>query len=76
MTDLLRPSNRFPARRFALQALAAGAAAIALPTLAAQRKDEELPPYGEREDVMRFAEDAAQRQGLDPAWTREALARA
>ncbi|HNJ83949.1 MAG TPA: lytic murein transglycosylase B [Piscinibacter sp.] len=76
MTDLLRPSNRFPARRFALQALGAGAAAIALPALAAPRKDEELPPYGEREDVMRFAEDAAQRQGLDPAWTREALARA
>ena len=32
--------------------------------------------YGTREDVMRFADEAAQRQGLDPAWTREALARA
>ena len=36
----------------------------------------DLVIYGQREDVMRFADDAAQRLGLDPAWTREALARA
>ena len=46
-----------------------------LPVLAA-RKEEELRAYGEREDVMRFAEEAAQRLGADPAWARDALARA
>ena len=36
----------------------------------------DLVIYGQREDVMRFADDAAQRLTLDPAWTRDALARA
>src|SRR5947208_11954863 len=31
-------------------------------------------PYGEREDVMRFADEVADRHGLDPAWARAALA--
>jgi membrane-bound lytic murein transglycosylase B len=32
--------------------------------------------YGAREDVMRFADEAAQRQGLEADWVRESLARA
>src|SRR5258707_5295448 len=30
--------------------------------------------YGQREDLMRFAADVSERQGLDLAWTRSALA--
>ncbi len=33
-------------------------------------------PYGTREDVMRFADEVAQRQGLDAAWTRRMLGEA
>ncbi|MFT3666874.1 lytic murein transglycosylase B [Piscinibacter sp.] len=65
-----------PARRRALHTIAAAGAAFVLPALAAPRKEEELPPYGPREDVMRFADEAAARQGLDAAWARDALARA
>jgi membrane-bound lytic murein transglycosylase B len=32
--------------------------------------------YGRREDVMRFADELAQRQGLDAAWVRATLERA
>jgi membrane-bound lytic murein transglycosylase B len=64
------------ARRFALRALGVTGLSIALPAAAAPRRDDDLQAYGEREDVMRFADEAAQRQGLDAAWTREALARA
>ena len=32
--------------------------------------------YGQREDVMRFADEVAQRQGLDASWVRAALERA
>lgn len=32
--------------------------------------------YREREDALRFADEIAQRQGLDPAWTRGAIAQA
>ena len=32
--------------------------------------------YGTREDVMRFADEAAQRQGLEADWVRESLSRA
>ncbi len=71
MTD----SPRSPARRLALHAVGAAGLCTALPVLAA-RKEEELRAYGEREDVMRFAEEAAQRLGADPAWARDALARA
>ncbi len=44
----------------------------------AARGDEarELPAYGRREDVMRFADEAAQRRQLDPAWVRAALSQA
>ncbi len=33
-------------------------------------------PYGEREDAMRFADEVAQRQGLDAAWTRRMVGEA
>ena len=36
----------------------------------------DLVTYGQREDVMRFADDLAQRHGLDAAWVRAALAAA
>jgi len=36
----------------------------------------ELVSYGTRDDVMRFADELAQRQGWDEAWARESLARA
>jgi membrane-bound lytic murein transglycosylase B len=36
----------------------------------------DLLRYGPREDVMRFADEVAQRQGLDAAWVRAALERA
>jgi membrane-bound lytic murein transglycosylase B len=49
---------------------------LAAPVLARARKDEEPLPYGTRDDVMRFADEVAQRQGFDVAWTRDALARA
>jgi membrane-bound lytic murein transglycosylase B len=31
-------------------------------------------PYGDREEIMQFAADVAERRGLDEAWTRQALA--
>ncbi len=36
----------------------------------------DAPRYGTREDVMRFADAVAQRQGLDASWVRAALERA
>lgn len=33
-------------------------------------------PYRGREDALRFADEIAQRQGLDPAWTRAAIGQA
>ena len=39
---------------------------------------DQLPgqPYGQREDVMRMADDIAARRDLDPAWVRQTLAQA
>jgi membrane-bound lytic murein transglycosylase B len=34
------------------------------------------PPYAEREDAMRFAEDVAARRNIDPDWTRRMLGQA
>ena len=36
----------------------------------------ETPAYGQRDDVMRYGADLAQRRGLDPAWVQAALAQA
>ncbi len=78
----------FPSRRLVVL----GAAALALPTLALSqtsrtkgtRKRAAVPTddaldvvtYGLRDDVVRFAEDVAQRRDLDAAWVRRALAQA
>jgi membrane-bound lytic murein transglycosylase B len=55
------------------------AAALVL-TLAAQpavaQNGDDALRYGLREDVMRFADEAAQRQGLNAVWVRAALERA
>jgi membrane-bound lytic murein transglycosylase B len=63
--------------------LAAGPLAAAAqkkqPAAKKQRTQARIPqgtPYGDREEVMRFADDVAQRRGLDADWTRDALARA
>ncbi len=72
MTD----SSLQPLRRRAIGLLGALPLILAAPALAAARKEDELLPYGTREDVMRFADEIAQRQGFDAAWTRDALARA
>ena len=36
----------------------------------------ELPTYGQREDVLRFAGEIAERRGLDVSWVQAGLARA
>lgn len=72
MTD---PSLQ-PRRRRAVGLLGALPLMLVAPALAAARKEEQLLPYGTRDDVMRFADEVAQRQGFDAAWTRDALARA
>ncbi|MCW5663366.1 MAG: lytic murein transglycosylase B [Piscinibacter sp.] len=59
------------ARRFlSVLLLAACSLAVAAP------RPPELQPYGEREDVMRFADAAAQRLEADPQWVRGVLAQA
>lgn len=63
-------------RRHCLGALGAAALGLAAPALARPRRDADPVAYGTREDVMRFADEAAQRLGLGPEWTRAALARA
>jgi membrane-bound lytic murein transglycosylase B len=82
-----RPSTT-ASRRHALASLGALSLTLAAPlALAAPAKAKrtaaaaadggaDLVSYGTREDVMRFADEVAQRQGFDAAWTREALSRA
>lgn len=65
-----------PLRRRAVGLLGALPLILVAPALAAARKEDDLLPYGTRDDVMRFADEIAQRQGFDAAWTRDALARA
>ena len=36
----------------------------------------DIVTYGRRDDVMRFADEVAERRGLDPAWVADALRRA
>jgi membrane-bound lytic murein transglycosylase B len=65
-----------------LLATSADAAKRARPRAAAKRVamlDDEAPDsfaYGTREDVLRFADDVAERRGLDAAWLRRSLAQA
>ena len=47
------------------------------PTRVVETRDDNAPDvvtYGQREDVMRFGAELAQRQGLDPAWVQAQLA--
>ncbi len=59
-------------------ALLAALALTALPTAQASKKrpatTASTPAYGPRDDVMRFAVEAAQRHRLDTAWAQAALA--
>ena len=63
------------------------AATASAPALAARKKSRPVAPvaddgtpdlvtYGERDDVMRFADGMAERRGVDAAWVRAALAQA
>ena len=75
-------------RRLALASLGALSVTLAVPpVLAATGKARraatpaaddaaDLVSYGTRDDVLRFADEVAQRQGFDAPWTREALGRA
>jgi membrane-bound lytic murein transglycosylase B len=36
----------------------------------------QTPPYGRRDDVMRYGAELAQRRGLDPAWVQDTLGQA
>ena len=53
-------------------------AALATSACAQPAKRATEPPdvviYGERDDVMAYADEIAQRQQLDPAWVRQTLA--
>lgn len=51
-------------------------ASAAPPRKAAPPPPPEAPAYGAREDVMRFAQQVAERHDLDPAWVQSALAQA
>jgi len=75
--------------KFPLACLAAAlAAALALPSALAAKpptvrkvSQSRAPvpkgtPYATREDVMRLAEDIAERRGLDPQWVRQAIGQA
>lgn len=43
------------------------------PAAAVKKVRMAVEAYSEREDAMRFAEDMAQRRGLDPAWVKRAI---
>jgi membrane-bound lytic murein transglycosylase B len=79
------PMTRFArtaaALAVALAATAAPAAPPAKPSKHAQPPKASAParqgtPYAGRDDAMQFADEIAQRQSLDPAWTRAAVAQA
>ena len=76
-----RPALHRLLRTLACLALMLGVAlpaAIAKPRKHAVRaeKEAELVTYGQRDDVMRFADEVADRHGLDAASVRDALAQA
>ncbi|MDB5871486.1 MAG: mltB [Ramlibacter sp.] len=52
------------------------AAAQGKPRAAAERNSQRGIPYAGNEEAMRWADEAAQRRGLDPAWVRLAVGRA
>ncbi len=67
----------FAVTALALACAAAPAAAKKRPRHAvtvASDSEPDIVTYGQREDVMRFADDVAERRGLDATWLRSALA--
>jgi len=80
--------NRTLFRAAAFAAFAAAALVVTTSTAEAAKRqrrdagglrgdsDPDIVTYGERDDVMRFADEAAQRRELDPAWVRSVLAQA
>lgn len=82
--DVTRPFTRFFARLaaallatvFLLNAGPAPAGQSARKPRAAERAPYRGVPYAGREDAMQWANEMAQRRGLDPAWVRTAVARA
>lgn len=75
------PSRRLPPlapARVLLGAVMAAALVASAPADAAKKKATKAaqaspPPYAEREDVRRFAAEAAERHGLDRAWIERQL---
>lgn len=69
-----------------LAAIALGLAFMPAPAVAKKKKRAaaasrpqpapQTPPYGLRDDLMRFGAEVAERRGLDSAWVRDALAQA
>ncbi len=63
-------------RRSAQARKVASAASAARSTRSAKKELAAGTPYREREDALRFAQEIAERRGLDPAWTRQAIGQA
>ncbi len=72
-------------RRLLLTTLILAAGALALPSwsqpplrkrTAAERNGQRGEPYAGNEEALRWADEVAQRRGLDPAWVRRAVERA
>jgi len=72
MSELLLTPNRL--RRRTLLAFTLALAAPLGCSATARDEATELPSYGLREDVMRFADATAARHGLEADWARSALA--
>jgi len=58
------------------EAQAAASASKARPRAAKQAPQRRGPPYAEREDAMQFAEEIAERRGLDVLWVRRMIGQA
>jgi len=90
MNQVSRPRRRAALRALAFGALAWNGLGVAgsvsaraanrqratRVALAASNAADEVPPYATRTDVMRFADELAERRGLEPAWVRGALGQA
>ena len=60
----------------AFLAPAAGAQKLSRKVLASERTSPRGVPYAGNEAVLRWAEDVAERRGLDPGWVRQAVGQA
>jgi membrane-bound lytic murein transglycosylase B len=61
---------------FRVWALVLGSGLLLSTALGAQPRAADPVAYGERDDVMRFAQQVAERRGLDPEWVKGLLAQA